>query len=114
MDTTILMRILEIISPILTVIVLGISGIVGFWMSKWQAREKIKAMRSNAESAVTAVEQLYPNLPNEDKSKIALQLAQSWNKTAGIIVSDELQLPMNESKIPELKSKEKEPLVPLG
>lgn len=104
MDSTVLLKILEIFAPIFTVIMGGLSVVIGIFMNKWAAREKVKAMRANGATAVQAVEQLFPNEPGERKKELAMQIAQNLNKTAGISVLDDTQLSINEASVLGLPS----------
>lgn len=111
MDTgtsSLLSTILVIFTPLLTVIIGGISIVVGNWMIQWQARSKVDTMRKNAKYAVEAIEQLMPTATGEEKAKAALTLAQTWNETAKIKIPDTIQLPMNEAEVLKLPPKEGE------
>jgi hypothetical protein len=84
----------------------GLLGLIGVLMAQWQARAKVAAARSNllmahtnADAAVKAVEQLYPNDPPEVKKAKALALAQEMNCLAKIVIPDEVQTNMNEAKV---------------
>jgi hypothetical protein len=89
MDPT-LQTILTIFTPLITVIVAGVAGVAGVAMSRWQAREQVKTMQANSKLAVQAVEQMAyaKNLSSDDKAKMALSLAQTWNQSAKITVPD--------------------------
>jgi hypothetical protein len=99
MNDTLLSKILEIFAPILTVVVTGISLVLGTVLSRWQAREQLKTMQINSKLAVQAVEQLAVNQPNEVKAQMALALAQTWNTSAKITAPDTSVTPMNEANV---------------
>jgi uncharacterized protein YneF (UPF0154 family) len=99
MDTQTLTTILAIFTPLLTVIVTGVSVVVGIALSRWSAREKLKVMKENAKLAVEAVEQMYWDKPNEEKKKLGLQIAQNLNSAAGIDTLGAIQLPLNEANV---------------
>ena len=98
MDPT-LQTVLTIFTPLLTIIVAGISYVVGQAMSRWQAREQVKTMQANSKLAVQAVEQLAAGQPNEVKAKMALQIAQQLNQQAKIAIPDTTVAPMNEAHV---------------
>jgi hypothetical protein len=115
MESAVLLKILEYLAPVFTVVMTGLSVILGIFMSKWAAREKVKAMRANGATAVQAVEQLFPNESGERKKELAMTIAQNLNKTAGISVIDDTQLPLNEASVLKLPSiKEPTELEALG
>ena len=90
--------------PALTLILAAL-GVWGAQQVKvWQARSNVKQMKENAKDAVQAIEQMYPTLPNEQKSKLALQFAQTLNSAAGINALDPTQLILNESGVSKLPS----------
>jgi hypothetical protein len=112
MDSAIILKILEYLAPVVTVIMGGLSIVIGIFMNKWASREKVKAMRENAITAVQAVEQLFPTVSGERKKELAMTIAQNLNKTAGISVIDSTQLPLNEAgvlNLPSTKEPVKEP-----
>jgi hypothetical protein len=99
MDTPTLTTLLAILTPILTVIVTGLSVVVGIAFSRWSAREKLKVMKENAKLAVQAVEQMYGDRTNEEKKALGLQIAQSLNTAAGVATPGVVQLPLNEANV---------------
>lgn len=104
MDTQTLTTILTIFTPLLTVIVTGVSVVVGIALSRWSAREKLKVMKENAKLAVEAVEQMYWDKPNEEKKQLGLQIAQNLNSAAGVNTLEAIQLPLNEANVLALPS----------
>jgi uncharacterized protein YneF (UPF0154 family) len=111
MDTATLTTILAIFTPILTVIVTGLSVVIGIAFSRWSAREKLKTMKENAKLAVQAVEQMYKDKSNDEKRMLGMQIAESLNAAAGIATSVPVQLPLNEANVLDLP---KENPIPLG
>jgi hypothetical protein len=105
MDTQTLTTLLAIFTPILTVIVTGLSVVVGIAFSRWSAREKLKVMKENAKLAVQAVEQMYGDKSNEEKKCLGLQIAQSLNAAAGVSTPGVVQLPLNEANVLTLPGK---------
>jgi hypothetical protein len=99
MDVLTLDRILTWISPIIVIVITGISGVIGVAISRWSAREKLKVMKENAKLAVEAVEQMYKDKPNEEKQRLGMQIAQSLNAAAGINTPSAVQLPLNEANV---------------
>jgi hypothetical protein len=99
MDT----QIWTVIAAIASGLLVPVVGAIGIWgqkqVKRWQAKTDLKTMQENAKSAVAAVEQLYPNEPNETKAKLAMEWAQKLNCTAGIDVSDKTQLILNEANV---------------
>jgi len=91
--------ILAIFTPLLTVIVAGVSAVVGVAMSRWQAREQVKTMQANSKLAVQAIEQIAGNKPPQVKEEMALQLAQVWNQSAKITVPDSSVTLANEGHV---------------
>jgi hypothetical protein len=112
MDSEVVLKILEYLAPVVAVIMSGLIIVIVIFMNKWAAREKVKAMRENAATAVQAVEQLFPTESGEKKKELAMTIAQNLNKTAGISVVDSTQLPLNEASVlelPPVKAPVKEP-----
>jgi hypothetical protein len=84
--------------PLLTAL-----GVWGAWLvTKWHKRaeaaeqrkmqlearqhalENLKFMQENSKQAIEAVQQMYPNLPNEQKASLAFTLANSLNIAGGV------------------------------
>jgi hypothetical protein len=122
-------RLLSIFAPIITVIVASASTIVSILLSKYIAMMKVKQTIANGEVAVKAIEQLYPNLPGEQKKLLALSFAQTLNADSGIKTPDNVATKINESHVlslppapitevgsplPEKKSDSVDVIVPLG
>jgi uncharacterized membrane protein (DUF106 family) len=105
METQTLTTLLAIFTPILTVIVTGVSVVLGIVLSRWSAREKLKVMKENAKLAVEAVEQMYKDRTNEEKKELGLQIAQSLNAAAGVTTPGTVQLPLNEANVYNLPPK---------
>jgi hypothetical protein len=85
----------------------GLAGLLTVWVGQWQARAKMATMHKNADLAVRAAEQMKKTsgISNEDASKYALSLAQTYNKLSSINVSDDVALSMNEGYVPTLPNK---------
>jgi len=82
---------------------------IEFWKKKTSARTSLKIMKENAADAVKAVDQMYPDETGENKKKLALELAQTLNKVAGLTApSTEVQVALNESQVLTLPRKEEE------
>ena len=88
---------------------LVITGLLGLWLSRWQAREQVKTMQANSKLAVQAVEQIAANQPPEVKAKMALQIAQQLNAQAKINVPDAIVSPVNEAHVLTLPSNPEPP-----
>jgi hypothetical protein len=107
-DTTTTTTLLNVVTPLLTILVMGIGGILTIAFGRWNARAKLDAMRHNAMDAVQSIEQTCGSeISNEEKKTMALALAQMLNEQAGVKVEENLQLSLNESAVLMLPKKEK-------
>jgi hypothetical protein len=99
MDTQILTKILEILTPIINVVVVGLSVIITLAISRWSTREKLKVMKENAKLAVDAAEQIGWNKTNDEKRELGLQIANELNQIAGVPTIQSVQLHLNEANV---------------
>lgn len=99
MNDSLINSLLPYILSLVGAIVAGLVSVIGVLMSKWITMMKVKATIENGGIAVKAIEQLYPNLPNEQKKALALQFAQTLNNDAGIKTPDITQTKVNESHV---------------
>jgi len=107
METPIWTTILAIFTPILTVIMAGLSVIIGLGMKRWESRARLKVMQDNAKLAVAAVNQIYSDKTNDEKKILGLQIAQDLNAVAGITEPSTVQLPINEANVFLIKNENK-------
>lgn len=134
-------QIWSILSKVVDAILIPVLTALGVWgvaqIKRWQAKTDQKTMRENAESAIKAVEQLYPELTGPEKKELGLAWANHLNSDAGLpnmpattgpsIVTPPSQVIMNEghvnslpkTKPPEavittLEVKPDDPVLPLG
>jgi hypothetical protein len=126
-------QIWSVVAKIFDAALIPIIGAFGLWgiaqVKRWQSKSDLKTMKQNATDAVQSVEQLYPNIANEEKAKLALQWAQHLNEVAGIkienpvpapvITQNQTQTLLNESSVSTLPPKETVPgindaVVPMG
>ena len=99
MNDSLINSLLPYILSLVGAIVAGLVSVIGVLMSKWITMMKVKATIENGGIAVKAIEQLYPNLPNEQKKTLALAFAQTLNNDAGIKTPDITQTKVNESHV---------------
>jgi hypothetical protein len=119
MEATTISTILAIVTPLAAGVVAGLVGLIGVWMNRIQTKEKariahaqalddIKVMQENSKLAVQAAEQLGKDMSGEEKAKLALGFAQTWNKLAGVSTSSSVVTPLNEAQVLMLPPSKKE------
>jgi hypothetical protein len=99
-----------VLTPLLAGLVAGLVSLVGLWFGRIQAKEKarlaraqalddMRIMQENSKLAVQAAEQLGKDLAGEEKAKMALEFAQTWNKLAGVLAPPDAIVPLNEANV---------------
>jgi len=95
---TILQAVQAVFLPILTALGVGLAALAAIQMGRWKkaqerkdyladlerAKKDLVTMKDNSDTAVKAVEQLYPDAPPAEKAKLAMTWASHLNAAAHI------------------------------